>query len=222
MQNSTPVIADPAVMGCSAFPTATSIARLRSVDPPLLALAWQVVLEAARSTSRTILGRDDADLDDIAATAALRTLARPDLPLSPQTVLRGDVLARVAAVTARRLARDLARIRHGRRRDAFRRVDPLRREDHIALDDAVGRHAVALRTPSAEDILLAREHERHVQAIWAAAARLPRAQREAVTARLAGRRPLPPAGRQALRTALISLRNCAAPGFRKDAGSTRA
>lgn len=222
MQNSTPVIADPATMGYSAFPLTASITRLRSLDPPLLALAWDVVLWAARSTSRAILGRDDADLDDIAATAALRTLARADLPLNLRSVLRGDVLDRVATTTARRLARDLVRARHGRRRDTCRRVDPLRRADNITLDDAVIGHAAALRTPSAEDILLAREHEQHVQAIWAVAARLPRAQREAITARLAGQCPLPPAGRQALRAALISLRNCAAPDFRIDAGGTRA
>jgi hypothetical protein len=123
-------------------------------------------------------------------------------------------------MTARRLARDLVRARHGRRRDATRRVDPLRRADTVALVDAVTGYPAALRVPSAEDVLLAQEHERQMPAVWAAAQRLSRAQKEAVAARLAGRRPLPPAMRQALRAALIALRgSMATSGLQGCSGS---
>ncbi|WP_424138517.1 hypothetical protein [Roseomonas chloroacetimidivorans] len=193
------------------------------MDPPLLALAWRTVFAAARTTGRSILGQNDADLDDVATAAALRALARADLPLTPKAVLRGAVLDRVAIMTAQRLARDLVRARHGRRRNVTRRVDPLRRADTVALLDAVTGYPAALRVPSAEDVLLAREHERQMQAVWAAAQRLPRAQKEAIAARLAGRRPLSPAMRQALRAALMALRgSVAASGLQSGSGSARA
>ncbi|WP_159351024.1 hypothetical protein [Roseomonas harenae] len=208
MRNPTAPIADAVATSGSASSVAASIARLQSVDPLFLAQAWRLVWAAAYRRSRIILGHYDADLEDVAAEAAFRTLCQADLPLTQESVLGEGVLESIATTTAKRLAYDLIRTRYGRQRGASRRVDPLRRADIITLTDAVTEHSVgALMSPgeSAEDALLAQEHERQVQAVWAAAERLPRAQREAVAARRAGRGPLPPAGRQALRAAMLSL-----------------
>lgn len=110
-------------------------------------------------------------------------------------------LQRSAAATARHAACDLLRARHGRRRGASRRVDPLRRGDTVGLSDA---HLSPALSP--EGRLLARERQRALRNLLSVAGHLPRAQREAFAARLSGRSPMPPAARQALGAALATLR----------------
>ncbi len=167
-------------------------------DPPP---RWALVLARAPAGAAAVLGRRDAEADDVAAEAVLGILAGGrGLDMPAWFVLHH------AQSLGRRRAFDLPRRRRGRRSGADRRVDPLLRSATLDLDAACHIADPALDREAA---LLNREREAARERALACVAGLPAAQRRAVCDRLAGQ-ALNAAGRQAHHAAVGRLRRAMA------------